>query len=39
MLFDSVLPLCDDPVVCGQSRHAHEVHGTSQVSAAVVTIR
>ena len=29
----SLLPLCDDPLLCGQSRHAHEVHDTSQVSA------
>lgn len=32
MLFVSVLPLCHDPVLFGQSHHAHEVHDTSQVS-------
>lgn len=33
VLFVSVLPLCHDPVLFGQSHHAHEVHDTSQVSA------
>lgn len=33
MLFFSVLPLCNDPLLSGQSCHAHEVHDTSQVRA------
>lgn len=33
MLFVSVLLLCDDPFLFGQSHHAHEVNDTSQVSA------
>lgn len=33
MLFVSMLPLCDDPVLFGQSCYAHEVHGSPQVCA------
>lgn len=32
VLFVSVLHLCRDLVLCGQSRHAHEVNGASQVT-------
>lgn len=32
-MFVSVLLLCNDPFLFGQSHHAHEVNDTSQVSA------
>ena len=32
VLSGSLLPLCDDPLLYSQPRHAHEVHDTPQVS-------